>query len=252
MGDCSGREEVEETTSSAPKVYFWSDHNSLQWMRKQPDPRGKFSRRILELEAINYEVIFRKGSEDAAADFISRSKSDTEHAINDEEQFLERHIYTMTETEPKPGMSFEWVRMTQRKDTEVADALSQLATGDEVVKGKFANVKGLHVNNGGLWKGSRLVVPKEICNDIISIVHGNTHAGIQQTYHEIRKRCWWKGMRNKRAFQLKERLSEFELALKSPRMTVAYDVATLPWSSDHYRYVLIMVDMFSKFVEEYP
>ena len=178
---------------AAPKVYFWSDHNSLQWMRKQPDPRGKFSRWILELEAINYEVIFRKGSENAAADFLSRSKGDTEHAMNDEE-FLERHIYIMTETESKPGMSFEWVRMTQRKDTEVADALSQLATGDEVVKGKFANVKGLHVNNGGLWKGSRLVVPKEICNDIISIVHGNTHAGIQRTYHEIRKRFWWKGM----------------------------------------------------------
>ena len=37
----------------------------------------------------------------------------------------------------------------------------------------------------------------------------------------------------------------FELAFKSRRMTVAYDVATLPWTSDHYRYVLIMVDMFN-------
>ena len=35
-------------------------------------------------------------------------------------------------------------------------------------------------------------------------------------------------------------------------MTVAYDVATLPWTSNHYRYVVIMVDMFSKFVEAYP
>ena len=123
--------------------------------------------------------------------------------------------------------------MTQRKDTEVADVLSQLATGDEVVMGKFENVMGLHVNNSGLWKESRLVVPKEICNDIISIVHGTTHSVIQRTYHEIRKRLWWKEMelqvhkfcrkcrvclRNKRAFYPKERLSELELAFKSPRM----------------------------------
>ena len=72
-------------------------------MRNHPDPLGKFSRWILELETINYEVIFRKGSENAAADFLSRSKGDTEHAINDEEEFLEREF-------------FEWVGMTQRKD----------------------------------------------------------------------------------------------------------------------------------------
>ena len=62
MGDCSAREEVEEIIQASPKVYFWSDYNSVQWMRKQPDPRGKISIWILELEAINYVVIFRKGS----------------------------------------------------------------------------------------------------------------------------------------------------------------------------------------------
>ena len=33
---------------------------------------------------------------------------------------------------------------------------------------------------------------------------------------------------------------------------VAYDVATLPWSKDGFRYVLIMVDLFSKYVEAMP
>ena len=32
-------------------------------------------------------------------------------------------------------------------------------------------------------------------------------------------------------------------------MTVSYDVATLPWSNGGYRYVLIMIDLFSKYTE---
>ena len=33
---------------AADRVVVISDHNFLQWMRTQPDPRGKFSRWIME------------------------------------------------------------------------------------------------------------------------------------------------------------------------------------------------------------
>ena len=33
---------------------------------------------------------------------------------------------------------------------------------------------------------------------------------------------------------------------------VAFDIATLPWSRDGFRYVLIMVDLFSKYIEAVP
>ena len=36
-------------------VVVISDHNSLQWMRSQPDPRGKFARWKMELEPLRYE-----------------------------------------------------------------------------------------------------------------------------------------------------------------------------------------------------
>ena len=35
----------------AEKVVFLSDHNSLQWMRRQRDARGKFARWIMEVES---------------------------------------------------------------------------------------------------------------------------------------------------------------------------------------------------------
>ena len=33
---------------------------------------------------------------------------------------------------------------------------------------------------------------------------------------------------------------------------IAFDAATLPWASSNHRYFLLMVDLFSKFVELYP
>ena len=85
---------MEEATTSRPESVFASDHNPLQWMRKQPDPRGTFGRLLLELESIDYEVENRKGRENVAADYLSRTKVEllVDQTINDEEEFLEQHV----------------------------------------------------------------------------------------------------------------------------------------------------------------
>ena len=49
-----------EYIQAATKVIVLSDHNPLTWLRKQKDPRGKFARWLMELEAINYEIQYRK------------------------------------------------------------------------------------------------------------------------------------------------------------------------------------------------
>ena len=41
---------------AAGQVVISSDHNPLVWLRQKRDPRGKFARWLLELEAINYTV----------------------------------------------------------------------------------------------------------------------------------------------------------------------------------------------------
>ena len=56
---------------AADRVVVISDHNSLQWIRSQQDPRGKFSRWIMELESLRYQVRFRKGSANGVADYLS-------------------------------------------------------------------------------------------------------------------------------------------------------------------------------------
>ena len=59
-------------------------------------------------------------------------------------------------------------------------------------------------------------------------------------------------MRNKRSHTKAERLVPLEAPGNRPRAIIAYDIAVLPWSSQGYRYVLVMVDLFSKQVEAWP
>ena len=56
-------------------------------------------------------------------------------------------------------------------------------------------------------------------------------------------------LENKRATKKREPLKPIELNVAEPRRMIATDIAVLPWSADRYRYILIIVDLFSKFVE---
>ena len=49
-----------------------SDHERLQWLRKQHDPRGKFSRWIMELEQYEYRFEYKPGKDNAGPDALGR------------------------------------------------------------------------------------------------------------------------------------------------------------------------------------
>ena len=66
---------------AAPLVRIVTDHNPLQWLRKQSDPRGKFSRWIIELESFNYQIEYRRGKDNMAADHLSRFPGDMDLLI---------------------------------------------------------------------------------------------------------------------------------------------------------------------------
>ena len=57
---------------------------------------------------------------------------------------------------------------------------------------------------------------------------------------------------NKRRSQKREPLQPMRLDTSEPRNTIAMDVATLPWSSGGYRYMLSIIDLFAKFIEIVP
>lgn len=111
-------------------------------MRKQPDPRGKFGRLLLELESIDYEV------ENVAADYLSRTKVELDQTINDEEEFLERHVFTISQSE----ISFEWIKRKQMEDMNCRQLLFQLEAHGRILDGQFKKVRGMQMIDGGLFR----------------------------------------------------------------------------------------------------
>ena len=71
---------------AASKIYLVTDHDSLKWLRTQPDPRGKFGRWLIELEELNYEITPRNGLDHVVPDCMSRSRylEDNEEIQDDE------------------------------------------------------------------------------------------------------------------------------------------------------------------------
>ena len=97
---------------AASKVILVTDHHPLKWLRQQRDPRNKYARWILEFDPVNYEIQYRKGRENGAADYLSRMPGDVGEGLDDEESF-ERNVYLI---EQKVDVLREGLKKGQLKD----------------------------------------------------------------------------------------------------------------------------------------
>ena len=261
----------------------------MVWLRQKRDPRGKFARWLLELEAINYVVKYRRGVDNLAADYLSRSATTYDEKVNDEIENLERHVYPIhvpaiddiyrvndvgCRGEGNDFMihlesaSFSKRLIdAQKLDQVTAGAISQIKENGSVTYGQCKKFKEMKIRNGILFRRSRMVILCSMTDQVIDIIHRNSHWGVQRTFEETRRRCYWRGlfrdverfcstcevcMKNKRANIRRQPLVPIKLQYNFPRAMVSFDIATLPWASGGYRYVLLMTDLFAKFIEAVP
>lgn len=154
---------------AATHVKIQTDHNPLVWLRKQRDPRGKFTRWILELESINYSIEYIKGTENASAGYLSREKSETDSEVNDEHQCFERHIYV------ESSSLHEELAKAQRDDFAISSAKSQLEMMQKIDQGPFRSHSGMKILGALLYRGRKVIVPKSMREKIMHLVHSEGH-----------------------------------------------------------------------------
>ncbi|KAL7289968.1 hypothetical protein TKK_0015701 [Trichogramma kaykai] len=56
-----------------------TDHQSLRWLSKIDNPSGRLARWAIQLNQWDFEVKYRKGTENRVADALSRSSLDLEN-----------------------------------------------------------------------------------------------------------------------------------------------------------------------------
>ena len=158
---------------AAPSICFISDHNPLVWLREQKDPRGKFARWIQELETLNYRIEHVRGVENGPADFLSRISGDIDWGINDETEFFERHVYMAPENGNRDILAE--LNTALRKNPATASAINQLLTKGGITEGQFKKQAGMILTGGLLCRGRKIVIPSELRQEIIALVHKEGH-----------------------------------------------------------------------------
>lgn len=247
---------------AAAKIVLVTDHNPLVWLRKQRDPRHKFARWLMELESYNYDIIYRKGEENTAADCLSRVNQPVDSKVNDEHEHLERHVYNLSNED-----LLDKIQAAQKLDPVTIFAVSQLIANGRVTRGRYRHYRGMSVRDGVLKKGNRIVLPVAVQREVIDELHRAGHWGTEKTLDVVRRQFFSPGLpdvvrsvcseclvcsANKRSYQPQVEMQPYELSELAPRKTVAMDVGTLPWSEAGFRYFLVVVDLFSRFAEFIP
>ena len=246
---------------AATNIKILTDHNPLVWLRKQKDPRGKYTRWILELESINYFIEYVKGTENTSADYLSREISEVDPDVNDEENHFERYIYSL-----EGGSLREEMATAQREDPTLASAILQLEETGRVDNGALKTQTGLKIVDRVLYRGRKIVVPHSMKEEIMGLVHNEGHFGSEKTALLTRDRFYWKRMnhdleefwgkcliyaQNKTKLAPPEKLIPSAQATR-PRDAIAFDVATLPYANTNHQHFFLLIDTFSKFVELVP
>ena len=101
---------------AASKVILITDHNPLEWLRVQKDPRGKFARWLIELEELPYEILYRNGLDHTVPDCMSQAnETEIDKDLNNDEtypktEYLQLTLYQMRNGLNESGMLKERIQ----------------------------------------------------------------------------------------------------------------------------------------------
>ncbi len=237
----------------AAKITLISDHEPLQWLRKQKDPRGKFARWIHELEQYNYAFQHKPGKDIAGPDALSRIETSKEPTDEEEGEYFENHIYRVDiqDVEGPEGWK-NLLREEQTHDSTIETARQQLLSENNIMQGRFKNFGQMFLQDGLVVKSGRILVPDSLKYQITRDFHETDHWGADNTCRDGQKvllakheticqgvcgrlRCLYANEKHTNT-KLKCPLKPHNWAEYFPRQAIALDLNTTVRSRCGYKY----------------
>lgn len=217
------------------KFKIITDHAALKWLLSLKDPNSRLVRWTLKLSEFDYEIIHKPGKLHSNADALSRKVRTVERGLCDE------------------------IIDYQNDDAECKRLRTQI---------------GFLVKGGVLYKktkdGEKIVAPEKVRKDIIKNFHDHPlsgHLGIRPTVERVRASYWWRNL----AKDIKEALRDCVACQRRspygrtrapiqelpscdrPFDFVSLDtVGPLPCSEYGNKYILSIIDNFSRYLEMIP
>ena len=192
---------------AAAELIFITDHEPLEWVRDRKDPRGKYARWILELEALNYKITSRSDLDHVVPDCIGRASDNiNEKEIQDEEQFFDNHIFMLTGdfqrkepknvgSSPNEVLDLEKLKSEQALDDAIVFAITYLKENNEIRKGRYKRFNGMHLKDDVLMRDEQTVIPTSMRFEILDRVHRSMgYQGVERAREIISRKYLWVGM----------------------------------------------------------
>lgn len=231
-----------------------TDHSSLKWLLNLKDPSGRLARWALQLQQYDFQVEYRKGSQNMVADALSRIP-EMLSSISDDQP---------TESDIWYKMKLEKVlaRPADYPDWEIKNGQLYYHRFNNL-NSEFENPEDSSVN----WK---LVVPYHMRARILQECHDRPqagHLGIAKTHWRAAKLYYWPGMyrdilqyvRRCEICQQVKPNNEAPNGLmrphfaESPWSCVSADImGPYPRSNKGCVYLLVFLDVFTRWVELVP
>ena len=227
---------------------LYTDHRSLQWWFLRPPVNERHARWIVKIQDMIFRVVHIDGKENVLADLMSRPGGLRKATLEELHDHLQVNAITT-------GVDPDKFRLAQNQ--EFVSSCKLKPEDHKVIDGFHYSLESGH---------PRLLVPPCFQQEIVRQVHDLGHFGRGRTYKTVQKSYYWPGMprtvkETVRACQICQRYKKTRPIQRDkvpfPRTdrlkTVHIDiVGPLPRSSNDRRYVLTMMDRFSRWFEAVP
>ena len=233
-----------------------TDHNPLTSLKNIRDVGGRLARWTVFLQQFNFSFKYRPGVANGNTDALSRAVDCKE--INT--------IQTI------PGVIN--VGQAQRDDDILAGVIGALEEDKPLANTHFNKQRRkLFLRDGILYRyfhGTReqLVVPVQLRLLVLSQLHDHSgHGGVFKTTEKVKERYYWPGyekdiekhVQTCRPCQLRKSPNPRVIApigtikAEYPFQKISWDITgPLPETEQGNRYILVVTDLFSKWVEAFP
>ena len=250
-------------------IRVWTDHTAIQNLFKHKNLRGRLARWFVTLQ--NYEVKFEyiPGKKNTAADALSRNVASQEKVNS-----IVCSIQELT------TLDSELVYSEQRKDDiwkQVIEHLESNTSSDTLKLPKKYKLTEFQLHNGLLYRNAeiickdvsrgkvkQLVIPRELVPVVLNFIHDcatSSHPGKEKAYRQAQLKYYWSGMR-KQIYNHMDNCNvcaEVKGHTRTPAPMLSYPVPEKPWERIHldtlelplsengFKYLLVIIDYFSRF-----
>lgn len=228
---------------------------------------SRITKWVIALQEYNFEIRYIPGVENCVADTLSRLvTSDQEDESCDEWDDSNIHVCHVHD---QIVSEEEWKKKLN-EDKTLYDIMALICKGWHSKKDgggeslKFWSIKDeLAVQDGLLFRGTKLIPPTELRNILLELAH-ESHAGMQKTKERLRSSYWWPGMdiqveRLVRdcgicAGSAKSKCVRIQPMVvrdlpKGPWTDVAFDIVGPIHSNGQQIFILVLLDLFSRWPE---